>query len=176
MGHRVGSARNGLTGHPSLWRRKELAMLLEDEVALIRKLPLFSGVSPERLKLLCFASSRGAFSSGEVLFAEGEPSFGAYVILSGTVEIYSAATGSRSTKTGTESKVAIVGQSSMLSGSPRHATITALTAVETLRINTGCFMQLMTACPKSSERILQSLGAQLAEHHVLASPKAIPSL
>ena len=151
-------------------------MLLEDEVALIRKLPLFSGVSPERLKLLCFASSRGTFNAGEVLFTEGEPSFGAYVILSGTVDIYSSGSDSRISKTGSDRGVAIVGQSSMLSDSPRRATVTALTEVEALRINTGCFMQLMTACPKSTQRILQSLGAQLAERDVLTTPKAVPSL
>ena len=151
-------------------------MLLEDEVALIRKLPLFSGVSPDRLKLLCFASSRGTFSAGEVLFSEGEASFGAYVILSGTVDVVSTANHSRNTKTGSDRGVAIVGQSSMLSDSPRRATVTALTEVETLRINTGCFMQLMTACPKSSESILQSLGAQLAERDTAPAMKAFAAL
>lgn len=138
-------------------------MLLEEEAALLQKLPIFSGVDPSRLKLLCFASSRGTFAQGEVLFREGDASFGAYVILSGSVDVYKSTDNSHLTKTGSDKAVAIVGQSSMMYDATRHATVTALTEVETLQINSACFLQLMTCCPKSSAGILQSLGAQLDE-------------
>lgn len=147
-------------------------MLLDEEAALLRKLPIFAGVDPARLRLLCFASSRGTFDAGDVLFSEGEPSFGAYVILSGSVDVHKRADDSHKTKTGSEKAVAIVGQSSMLYDSPRHATVTALTEVETLRISNSCFMQLMTGCRKSSAGILQSLGAQLGDNDAPASDVA----
>lgn len=138
-------------------------MILEDEVALLRKLPLLSRVDPSRLRVLCFASARESYRQGEVLFREGEANSGAYVILSGTVDIYKSYEDSHNTKTGTDNGVAIVGQSSMLSDTPRHATVTALTEVEVLRINSRCFMQLMTSCGKSSEGVIRSLGAQLGD-------------
>ena len=143
-------------------------MLLDDEVALLRKLPIFAGVDPGRLRLLCFASSRGTFEKGDVLFSEGEPSFGAYVILSGSVDVHRTEDDSHNIKTGSDKAVAIVGQSSMMYDSPRHATVTALTEVETLRINNSCFMQLMTGCRKSSTGILQSLGAQMGDNDMPA--------
>ena len=146
-------------------------MLLDDEAALLRKLPIFAGVDPARLRLLCFASSRGTFEKGDVLFTEGEPSFGAYVILSGSVDIHKTAGDTHKIKTGSDKAVAIVGQSSMLYDSPRRATVTALTEVETLRISNSCFMQLMTACRKSSAGIMQSLGAQMVDNDT--SPSAI---
>ncbi|WP_170297641.1 cyclic nucleotide-binding domain-containing protein [Paracoccus litorisediminis] len=138
-------------------------MLLEDEVALLRKLPLFAGVDPCRLKVLCFASSRESFEPGEVLFHQSEPSSGAYVILSGKVDVHELSDDSHEIRTGSEEGVAIVGQSSMLNDLPRRATVTALTPVEVLCINSSCFMQLMTSCRKSSEGVIRSLGAQLAD-------------
>ncbi|WP_134681578.1 cyclic nucleotide-binding domain-containing protein [Paracoccus ravus] len=139
-------------------------MLLEDEVALLRKLPLLSRVDPARLKLLCFASGRESFAPGEILFREGEPSSGAYVILSGSVDVFRSEADRHTVKTGSEVEVAIVGQSSMLNDTPRHATVTALSDVEVLRINSSCFMQLMTSCCKSSEGVIRSLGAQLGKN------------
>lgn len=138
-------------------------MLLEDEVALLRKLPLFAGVDPCRLKVLCFASSRQSFSPGDVLFREGESSTGAYVLLSGSVDVHHATDNSRETRSGSDEAVAIVGQFSMLNNQPRRATVTALTPVEVLCINSGCFMQLLSTCSKSSEGVIRSLGAQLAD-------------
>ncbi|MDS9470084.1 cyclic nucleotide-binding domain-containing protein [Paracoccus sp. MBLB3053] len=141
-------------------------MLLEDEVALLRKLPLLSRVDPGRLKVLCFASDRESFAPGEVLFREGEASAGAYVILSGSVDVFKSVEDSHYTKTGSDAAVAIIGQSSMLNDTPRRATVTALTDVEVLRINSSCFMQLMTSCCKSSEGVIRSLGAQLGDADV----------
>ncbi|MTH77895.1 cyclic nucleotide-binding domain-containing protein [Paracoccus aestuariivivens] len=147
-------------------------MLLEDEVALLRKLPLFAGVDPCRLKVLCFASSRESFAPGEVLFRENEPNSGAYVIFSGSVDVHKAAEDSHQIRSGNENAVAIVGQSSMLNEGPYNATVTAVSPVEVLLINGSCFMQLMTSCRKSSEGVIRSLGAQLADKNTVTTPSA----
>ncbi|WP_420342117.1 cyclic nucleotide-binding domain-containing protein [Paenirhodobacter sp.] len=138
-------------------------MLLEEEVALLRKLPIFEGVDPGRLKILCFASDRKSFEAGEVLFREGDMSFGAYVIISGSVDVHKESDDQHATKTGSAAGVDIIGQSSMLSDSPRRATVTALTDVEVLVINRSCFLHLMTSCRLSSEKIMKSLGTQLLD-------------
>lgn len=138
-------------------------MLIQDEVKRLRSLPLFSEVDPARLKLLCFTSARETFEPGDVLFQEGDHGFGAYVIMSGEVEIDKAADHQRFTKTATDRQVAVVGQSSMLAEQPRRATVTAVTPVEALRINSDCFFRIMSSCARSSERIMRSLGAQMRD-------------
>ncbi len=62
-------------------------MLLKDEVEMLRRVPLFSGVAPAKLKLLAFTSERVSYKSGQVLFNQGDPADAAYVILSGAADI-----------------------------------------------------------------------------------------
>ena len=43
-------------------------MILKDEVELLRRVPLFAGVEPTKLKLLAFTSDRMSFDPGQILF------------------------------------------------------------------------------------------------------------
>ena len=56
-------------------------MLLKDEVGMLRRVPLFSGVEPAKLKLLAFTSDRVSYSEGQILFNQGDEGDAAYVIL-----------------------------------------------------------------------------------------------
>jgi len=58
-------------------------MSLTDDVAILRAILLFAGVSPIKLKLLAFTSDRVTFKAGQPLFGEGDPSKAAFVIMSG---------------------------------------------------------------------------------------------
>ena len=62
-------------------------MQLKDEVELLRRVPLFAGVAPAKLKLLAFTSDRVSFDSGQVLFKQGDPGDAAYVVLSGSADV-----------------------------------------------------------------------------------------
>ena len=56
-------------------------MQLKDEVDLLRRVPLFAGVAPSKLKLLAFTSDRVSYRPGDVLFKQGDPGDAAYVVL-----------------------------------------------------------------------------------------------
>ena len=62
-------------------------MLLKDEVGMLRRVPLFSGIEPTKLKLLAFTSDRVSYSAGQILFRQGDEGDAAYVILSGSADI-----------------------------------------------------------------------------------------
>ena len=47
-------------------------MLLKDEVGMLRRVPLFAGVAPAKLKLLAFTSDRVSYSAGQILFKQGD--------------------------------------------------------------------------------------------------------
>ncbi|MGH6810233.1 MAG: cyclic nucleotide-binding protein, partial [Ensifer adhaerens] len=55
-------------------------MLLKDEVEMLRRITLFSGLPPAKLKLLAFTSDRVMYSAGEALFYQGDIGDAAYVI------------------------------------------------------------------------------------------------
>jgi len=62
-------------------------MTLQQEVQLLRQVPLFAKIDPARLKLLAFTSDRLVFAKDDVLFRQGEPGDAAYLILSGAAEV-----------------------------------------------------------------------------------------
>ena len=47
-------------------------MSLAIEVDLIRRVPVFSAIGPDKQKLLCFSSERLTFEPGQVMFREGD--------------------------------------------------------------------------------------------------------
>ena len=60
---------------------------LQDEVDVLRRIPLFANIDPARLKLLAFTSDRMAFAAGQELFHEGDAGDAAYVIIDGAVDV-----------------------------------------------------------------------------------------
>ncbi|MGH6620424.1 MAG: cyclic nucleotide-binding domain-containing protein, partial [Alphaproteobacteria bacterium] len=62
-------------------------MTLQEEVHLLRRVPLFSRIDPARLKLLAFTSDRLVFAPDDVLFEQGQAGDAAYLILSGSAEV-----------------------------------------------------------------------------------------
>ncbi|MDW7643485.1 MAG: Crp/Fnr family transcriptional regulator [Desulfuromonadales bacterium] len=56
--------------------------------AILKKCPIFAGVTDEDLSCLQQVGKVRQHAKGEVLFADGEPALGFYVLLSGKVKIY----------------------------------------------------------------------------------------
>lgn len=63
-------------------------MAINHDIVLLKKFNFFSKMTTEQLQLLVFGAERKSFKSGNMIFKEGEPSQSAYVILSGTVNLY----------------------------------------------------------------------------------------
>ncbi|WP_298038269.1 Crp/Fnr family transcriptional regulator [uncultured Desulfuromonas sp.] len=59
-----------------------------DSLTVIRKCPLFAGVTDEDLDYLAGICVAREYSKGELLFSEGDPARGFYLVASGKVKIY----------------------------------------------------------------------------------------
>ena len=55
--------------------------------AVLRDVPVFSGLAPEQLSLLAGCASNVRFGEGEVLFREGDPADTFYVVRHGSVAL-----------------------------------------------------------------------------------------
>ena len=62
-------------------------MSLNEEVDLLRKIPLFAKIEPSKLKLLAFTSERLTFGAGQELFHQGDVGDKAYIIINGEADI-----------------------------------------------------------------------------------------
>ncbi len=135
-------------------------MGLDEEVEILRKVPLFADIDPARLKLLCFASERVTFADGHVLFREGEAGDSAYIILGGQAEVV-VETPHGPTTVATVEKNNIVGEVAILCDVPRTATVRAVGEVVTLKITKELFFRMATEFPEFAVKIMRELAHRL---------------
>jgi len=62
-------------------------MSIIDDVSLLRRIPLFANIDSSQLKLLVFTSERLSYTSGQLLFSQGDDADSAYVIVEGEADI-----------------------------------------------------------------------------------------
>lgn len=136
-------------------------MLLKDEVGMLRRVPLFAGVEPSKLKLLAFTSDRVSYNAGQTLFNQGDEGDAAYVILSGTADILvDSAAGP--IKVAEAEPNSIVGEIAILCDVSRTATVRATSQLETLRIRKEDFLRLLKEFPEMTVEILRVLADRLS--------------
>jgi CRP-like cAMP-binding protein len=136
-------------------------MLLKDEVGMLQRIPLFSGVEPAKLKLLAFTSDRVNYGPGQILFRQGDEGDAAYVILSGTADIL-VDSDNGPIKIAEAEPNSIVGEISILCDVSRTATVQASGPVEALRISKDHFLRLMREFPEMTVEILRVLADRLS--------------
>jgi len=135
-------------------------MILKDEVELLRRVPLFAGVEPSKLKLLAFTSDRMSFEAGQTLFEQGDPGDAAYVVLNGSAEVLVNRAGSQ-IKVADLEQNAIVGEIAILCDVPRTATVRAHERLETLKISKDQFLRLLAEFPDMAIEIMRVLADRL---------------
>lgn len=62
-------------------------MSVSDDIAVLRKFPLFQSFSRENLRLLVFGAEQLVLKKGDVLFYESEPAESAFIVISGEIEL-----------------------------------------------------------------------------------------
>ena len=75
-------------------------MSLNEEVEVLRRVPLFARIDPAKLKLLAFTSERLVFPAGSELFHQGDTGDAAYILLDGEADILVDAAEGRSSSRG----------------------------------------------------------------------------
>jgi CRP-like cAMP-binding protein len=144
-------------------------MSLNQEVELLRSIPLFAKIEPSKLKLLAFTSERLTFQPGQSLFDQGDMGDAAYLIVDGTADvIIEGVDGSRLT-VAQVGKNAFVGEIAILCDVPRTATITATSRLETLRISKDLFFRLVNEFPTMAVEIMRELARRQEQTNIQLS-------
>jgi CRP-like cAMP-binding protein len=143
-------------------------MSLNEEVELLRSVPLFAHIEPSKLKLLAFTSERLTFPAGQDLFRQGDIGDAAYVIVSGDADVI-INTPSGPLTVARVGKNAFVGEIAILIDVPRTATISAITELETLKISKDLFFRLITEFPAMAIEIMRELARRLEQTNLQLS-------
>jgi len=135
---------------------------LNEEVELLRNIPMFSKIDPSKLKLLPFASERVIFGQGQELFHQGDSGDTAYIIIDGNAEVLIDSPGGELAvaKIG---KNELVGEIAILCDVPRTATLRADDQVTTLAISKDLFFQMVREYPDMGIEIMRELAQRLEQ-------------
>lgn len=135
---------------------------LTEEVDILRRIPLFSGIDPAKLKLLAFASERMDYDAGQNLFRQGEVGDAAYVIVNGVADII-VETANGEIPVAEFKDNAFIGEIAILCDVPRTATVRAKTKLEVLKVKKEHFLGLIRDFPELGIEVMRELASRLSK-------------
>jgi CRP-like cAMP-binding protein len=133
---------------------------INDDVELLRRIPMFAKVEPAKLKLLAFTSERVTYEAGQELVRQGDTADAAYVILDGSTQVI--VDSPRGPLVVAELKQNdLIGEIAILCDMPRTATVKAVTRVTTLKIAKDLFFQMVIDFPAMGVEVMRELAHRL---------------
>jgi len=135
--------------------REAEAEPIDAERTAVLQLPIFAGLPAPRLEAAARAMQRVAVASGDVVVREGDRADRFYVIREGAFAVtQSGARGGTANRLRTLAQGDVFGEIGLLRGSPRTATVTARGEGVLLALDGERFLELVTAGPGLSTRLL----------------------
>jgi CRP-like cAMP-binding protein len=137
-------------------------MNLNEEVELLKGVPIFSKVEPAKLKLLAFTSERVNFTAGQEVCHQGDPGDTMYVILGGTADVLIDTPGGQ-ISVAEMKRNSFFGEIAILCDVPRTATIKAKEPLSTLKITKDMFYRLVAEFPQMAVEVMRELAKRLED-------------
>jgi CRP-like cAMP-binding protein len=128
-------------------------MALYDNLQVLMRVPLFSSLGREELRLLAFASEPRAFQAGDTLCHAGEAADGALVLVSGTVAMIADREGSGqrfSTLQRFSLPSTLIGELALIVPSSHSETLVADTDVQALFLSRAQFKRFLDDFPDAA--------------------------
>jgi CRP-like cAMP-binding protein len=137
-------------------------MSIEEEVEILRNIPMFRKIDPTKLKLMAFASERLMFKPDQVLVRQGELGDAAFIIVEGTAEVL-IDTPDGPVAVARLKRNDIIGEIAILCDVPRTATVQAIDQLTALKITKELFFRMVSDFPDMSIEIMRSLAHRLEQ-------------
>ena len=134
---------------------------LSQEVDILRRIPLFSGIEPAKLKLLAFVSERLEYQEGQNLFRQEQVGDAAYVIIEGAADVIVESEDGE-IPVAELGDNAFVGEIAILCDVPRTATVRAKTKLDVLKIKKEHFLALIKDFPDLGIEVMRELASRLS--------------
>lgn len=135
-------------------------MALEDDIAALSRVALFTTFGEEELRLIAFGAEPHELAKSHLLCREGEIADGAFVLLSGTLARLGGTSGKTDrhfTEPGT-----LIGELSLLTRCKWQSTILAESNCHLLRLPRPLFRRILEEYPKAAFEMRQRITADLS--------------
>jgi CRP-like cAMP-binding protein len=157
-------------------------MSLDRDISLLSRIPLFSELNTEQLRLLAFSAVRLELTPGQVLFRENTPAMSGYIVAFGGIELTIGEGAERRILTTCEAG-SLIGEIALFVQTRRPATATTIVSSEVLEIDRKLVTRMLNEYPHVALRLratlTERLTATVAElgriRHALAAIEHPPS-
>ena len=139
-----------------------MAMNLNEEVEVLKGVPIFSKMEAAKLKLIAFTSERMNYTEGQELCHQGDQGDAMFVILGGVADVL-IDTESGQIRVAQMKKNDFMGEIAVLCDVPRTATIKASEPLSTLKITKDMFYRLVAEFPQMAVEVMRELAHRLED-------------
>lgn len=137
-------------------------MALIDDIRLFAQVPLFAGLSEDKLRLMAFGAERRRIVEGQTLFREGASADCGYVVASGSFRLSSTVRDGSARHEGVAAVGTLLSELAMISVIERKFTATAVEDSEVIRINRPLFRRMLEEYPDVAVMVQGRIRANLA--------------
>jgi CRP-like cAMP-binding protein len=137
-------------------------MNLNEEVEVLKGVPIFAKIEPAKLKLIAFTGERMTFGTGQEVCHQGDPGDAMYVILGGVADVL-IDTDKGPMRVAELKKNGFFGETAILCDAPRNATIKANESLLTLKISKDMFYRLVSEFPTMAIEMMRELAHRVED-------------
>jgi CRP-like cAMP-binding protein len=132
-------------------------MTIEDDIALLERVPLLRRLGGGALRSLAIAAEPQTVRAGEVLFTAGQPADGAFIVQRGSFSL-------KPERAGEAVIIAepgiLLGESALLAENKRPATATAREDSTVLRLSRATFLKILDSYPDAAQRLRELIASR----------------
>lgn len=137
-------------------------MSIQAECGQLQCIPLFRSVDSAKLKLIAMSGEHLTYRSGDPVFLQGEDADAVHVMLSGSVRIVTD-DGVHAIELAHIDQPAVIGETGVISGKRRNASVYASSETQMLRINGQVFIELLEQVPGVAVALVRELVGRLQQ-------------
>ena len=127
----------------------------------LQRIPIFSGLEAEVLEALAQRAAARTLASGEMLFSEGDPCDGVFLLVEGSLKIFKTSSSGRQVTLAVETAPATVAEVPLFDGGPYPASVQAIDPAVTLFIHKRDFRAICLQHPQVALQALAVFGRRL---------------
>ena len=128
---------------------------------ILKATPLFAALDDAELNSLAARCGTHSYSAGEVLFTEGEPCKGLYIVVAGRIRIFKTSVNGREHVLTLEGPGGSVAELPVFDGGAYPASASAVEPSEALFVSRADLRAICLEKPEVSLKLLQVVGARL---------------
>ena len=127
----------------------------------LAKVQIFSSLTESELQFLTQRAAPRRYNAGELVFAEGEPCSGLYVVEAGHVRIFKSSAGGREQVLSIDGPGSSIAELPVFDGGNYPASVIAIDDATLLFVSKQDFQALCLAHPQVALKVLRVVGARL---------------